>query len=137
MEKKTQFQIASLSEGNKSAYDAAGNRYFLPERFRKNAKVGDFCIVKEQTFKHRTKIDPATGAPVLGADGKPVMEDVAEWTRQDVTFVGTQKDMVIAASETKIIAATSDAIVNAHIANLLKEIQSTPVDVKALEEATV
>ena len=101
-------KIASLGEGNKSAYDAAGNRYFVPNRFRTNAKNGDTVLIVEKSFSSRT-------------NDAGVVEACAPWTRSEVTFCGSFAEAAIAKNEAAINAGLEAAIVAKEVKKLAKE----------------
>lgn len=133
--RKNKFRIASLGTGNASAYDAAGNRYFLPARFRQTAKVGDYVLVIENSFDKSTERD-ATGQIVLNADGTPKLID-KPFKRWDVTFVGSLQEMAEASAEDKILDATIDHIVAKSIEDTIASLQTKHTDTKSLVNSAV
>lgn len=106
------FKIASISDNKKNAYTAAGLRFFLPERLQATAKVGDYMIVTEKTFTQRT-------------NEQGQLEVCPPWTRQDVTFVGTKKEVLEAASEDLILAVEAKAYVASTVATVSKQYNMT------------
>jgi hypothetical protein len=91
------FKIGSFGNDNKVAYSTAGERVFVPTRFRENAKVGDYAVVTTKTFTSRTDDD----GTIVACD---------PWDREDITFVGTFKECVGAKNETAIMELAEKAI---------------------------
>lgn len=102
-------KITRLGEGNKVAYNAAGERFFIPNSLRAEIKVGLHAIVNDETFDSRTKTDDQ-GQPVI-ENGQPVIEKCEPWTRTSVTMVGTKEIILSAKAESSILDIEEAAFV--------------------------
>ena len=112
-------KVASLGVGNKTAYSVAGERFFVPERFRTTIKTGDSILLKTQRFEQSGVFNP-DGSRVLNEDGTPKLID-KPFERTEVTFVGDFKDAVIAKNEAAINEGVEEKIIAAEIAKATKE----------------
>lgn len=105
--------IATLGEGNKVCYDAAGNRYFIPEVMRKSAKAGEYAIVNQKTFTSRTNSEE-------GHENFGKIEACAPWTREDITFIGDKETAIKTKAASRLLEAEEDAYVAQETALLQK-----------------
>jgi hypothetical protein len=113
-----QFKVASLGEGNKTAYDSRGARYFVPTRFRSSIKKDDYALWDTKHFDQSTELD-ADGNPVM-EDGKPKLID-KPFDRDEITMVGDLKTVVIAKNEDTILNGVSDSIVKEEVKRMKTE----------------
>lgn len=82
------FKVAALSKDNKTFTNAKGDRFFVPVAMRDTIKIGDACVITTKTYEART-------------NEQGVREDCDPWQRQEVAFIGTLKDALIADNEEK------------------------------------
>lgn len=121
-----QLKIASLGQGNKTAYDAKGNRYFVPERFRSLVKTGEYMLVDTKHFAQSADRN-ADGTPKLNADGTPVLID-KPFDRTEITMVGDFKVTTLALKEDVVNDGLADLIVKAEIKKQRAELKLTEAD---------
>jgi hypothetical protein len=91
-------QIVSLNESKSQAYNLVGENFFVATRFRDKIAEGDHVIVRTKSFTSRT-------------DESGEIVDCEEWFRDDVSFIGTRKDCVIALNDDQINAGVDAAII--------------------------
>lgn len=87
------FKIATMTE--KSAYDPAGNRAFVPVPLRE--QTGDWGLMVTKTFSSRT-------------NDKGEVEECEPWTRDQLSFIGSFKECV-ANKNVEAIAAKAEAAI--------------------------
>lgn len=102
-------KVAQLGTDNKTFKTVSGARFFVPDSFRKTITPASYAIIITETFTSRTKTDE-NGAVVMH-DGKAVLEEVAPWTRETVSFIGSKQEAVSAYSEPRLLELEADAFV--------------------------
>lgn len=115
--------IASVGEETKVAYNAAGERFFVPTALRETVKPGGFAIVADKTFTSRT-------------DENGDVVPCEPWTRTDITFFNADKTVVIRTkAESALLEVEEAAIVAAERVKIAKTYQLDDKLMKELEEA--
>lgn len=109
-------KITRLGEGNKVAYNAAGERFFIPNNLRTEVKIGQHAIVNEEWFDSRTKTDDQ-GNPIL-ENNQPVIEKCERWSRTSVTMVGDKGAILEAKAESSVLDLEEKAFVAAATAKV-------------------
>lgn len=106
-------KVATLGKDNKVAYNAAGEQFFVPEPLRTAITTASFAIVISKSFTSKT--DDVEGSPTYG---KVIPCD--EWTRQQLSFIGTKDEVLQAKAESTLL----DREESAFIAQETKKLES-------------
>jgi len=125
------FEIANVGTGSKSAYNGAGDRFFVPTALRAAIAVGQFMLIGVKTFTSRTKVD-SNGEVEVDENSNPIIEPCDPWTREDVTFVGPKRKAIELSRESELLAAEADEFVAQAKVRITKEYAIEVADAKSL-----
>lgn len=101
--------IARLGTDNKVAYDAAGNRFFVPDSLRSEIKIGMFASTIVETFNNRT-------------NDKGELEECDPWQRESISVVNADKKAFLNIVTGDMLL---DAEAKLHVANETKQMAET------------
>lgn len=115
-------QITRVGKDNKTAFESnEAIQFFVPKHLRDKATVGAMAIANPKTFTSRAKTDPVTGEVLTNADGTNQLEACEAWTRQDITFIGTEQECLKAFTSSDILAVKAKAYIAKETAVIAKE----------------